>query len=99
MNCLKMICTIIGRKALIPFGFLFLPLVFSISCGKNNSVFPEEEDGREQMTLTEEPDDTIYEEVSEPEYTKVNVFNRDLLFPGYNHFRIPAIVTTNQGTL
>lgn len=88
-----------GRGALMAFGVLFLSFTFSISCGTKNPVSSNEDDDREQVTLIEEPDGVDHYEGLAPEYTKINVFNRKLLFPGYNHFRIPAIVTTNQGTL
>lgn len=57
------------------------------------------QDTREPMALVSEPDAGPAYEGPAPLYSKVPVFTKDLLLPGYLHFRIPALAITPQGTL
>lgn len=75
---------------------LFIQLVSLIAC--DDSDLSEDQDTREPMTLVSEDGSTSYGG-GEPVYSKVNVFNKDLLLPGYTAFRIPALITTKQETL
>lgn len=83
-----------GRTFFLPVLFL----LFFTGCGKDE-MDPVATDDRQPVTINEEPDGVVYYEGKSPEYSRVNVFNPDLLYPGFSYFRSPILVATNQGTL
>lgn len=57
------------------------------------------QDNRDPMSLVSEPDAGPAYQGPAPVYSKVNVFSKDVIYPGYLHFRIPALAVTPKGTL
>jgi len=82
-------------------GIILLSLFIGLflSCEKENLDPSDEPDDRNPMVIITEPDDGTTYQGDEPVFTKRNVFGSDLLLAGYSNFRIPVMVTTNQGTL
>lgn len=77
--------------------FLFMLIIALLGCDDPGTS--EEQDPRVPVEIVTESGSNPAYEGPEPYYSKVNVFNKDLLLPGYAEFRIPALVTTKQGTL
>src|SRR5262245_52484225 len=88
---------LLNAKARQVCAFLLIPLlVAALSCSDDEEGSGP--DNRDPMTIVEEEQGTPYEGET-PYFSKVKVYTHDLLRPGYKQFRIPALVTTTQGTL
>lgn len=97
LNFKKTKTILISRLLVLP-GVLIFTFLFSFSCKKDEVEPGTGDDDRSPMVIVPDVDGVDYEGDA-PFYSKVNVFNRDILLPGFNNFRIPALVTTTQGTL
>lgn len=76
---------------------MLVPFLALVACDEPDVTA--QEDNREPVTLVSEPNAGPAYQGPAPVYSKVNVFNKDVLYPGYLHFRIPALAITSQGTL